>query len=173
MKLSNTLISRIAAAAMAISMAQTATVALAQEEAPATDPAATTIVAPVPDTAIVPPAVTQAEPAPATVQGQGTGQLVSSWSVQVNPHLPLPLIAGLGGAYALFCLYAASRRMRGSWLRAGAGAALVLTLVNPELLQEQREPLVTEVAIVVDKSASQNIDGRNDATALVVAVDGV
>ncbi|MBU0800774.1 MAG: hypothetical protein KKA05_07190, partial [Alphaproteobacteria bacterium] len=159
MKLNNALMSKIAATAMALSMALPVGAAMAQDTP-----------APTPDSISTPVAT-----------AQKTGELVSTWSVQIDPHLPLPLILAFGGAYGLFCLYAAGNRFRGSWMRAAAGAAVVATLVNPELLQEQRQPLSTEVAIVVDRSVSQTLDGRDVTTTAAYddllrrlnAVDGV
>lgn len=97
-------------------------------------------------------------------QGVVATKTVSHWEVHFNPMVPIALIAGLGLAYGGFCMVAARRRMRGSWLRAAAGGALVLTLLNPEIRAEQRDILPTEVVIVVDKTASQNLDDRATVT---------
>lgn len=91
-------------------------------------------------------------------------QSVSHWEVRLDPMVPIALIAGLGLVYGGFCMVAARRRMRGSWLRAAAGGALVLTLLNPEIRAEQRDVLPTDVVVVVDKTASQNLDGRSVTT---------
>ncbi|GEM_PF-12117 len=100
----------------------------------------------------------------AQAQRQAQVQSISSRSIQFDPLLPIALIAGLGLAYGGFCMFAARRRMQGAWLRAAAGGAMVLTLLNPEILEEQREILPTEVAIVVDRSASQGLDNRGATT---------
>lgn len=134
MKLHNGLIARIAAAAMVASLAVPAFAQDAETQAPAV--AATTAAAPA---------------------------AVSNWSVQLDPHLPLPLI--IGGALLLLGVAGASRNVRGAFLKAGAGTAVVATLLNPQIVREDRAPSVTEVAIVIDKSASQSIDGRDAATA--------
>ncbi|MGZ9097668.1 MAG: hypothetical protein ACXW30_05165 [Micavibrio sp.] len=138
MKNRNALVSKMAAAALAFSLAQGS--AVWAQEAPQTD---------------------STNSASATTSQTA---LVSNWSVAVDPLIPLGMIAGLGSLYAAFCLLAASRRMRGSWLRATAGGVLVLTMVNPEILHEDREKLQTEVVVVVDKSASQTIGGRDVTT---------
>lgn len=139
----NALVSKVAAAALAFSLAQ-GTAAWAQEA----------------------PANPASADASQTAQKSAAekGDLLSSWSVAVDPRLPIGLIAGFGSLYAAFSLLAASRRMRGSWLRATAGGVLVLTMVNPEIMHEDREKLQTEVVVVVDKSASQTIDGRDKTT---------
>jgi hypothetical protein len=87
-----------------------------------------------------------------------------SWSVSFSPLLPIWLIVALGGSAALFLLLGLVRRVRGAWLRAAALAALLLALLNPVLLREDRQPLPTVVAMVVDTSASQSLDGRDKTT---------
>jgi hypothetical protein len=110
--------------------------------------------------------VTTVAPAPAA-------SLVTEWSVRADPR-PLPgvpqdmlpaALMGLGGLFGLMCLYAASRRMKGAWLYAAAGGVVLVTLANPEIVTEVREPLSTQVTIVVDKSPSQTLDGRDQRTA--------
>jgi hypothetical protein len=85
-------------------------------------------------------------------------------TVSPNPLVPVPVIGALGGATLLLCLFAAARREKGAWLRAGLTAALTIGLVNPEILEEEREILPTEVVVVVDKTSSQSINNRNDTT---------
>ncbi len=86
------------------------------------------------------------------------------WSVGFAPVLPLWLIAALAGVGVLLVVFGLLRRVRGSWLRTGALAALVLALMNPIVQREEREGLPTVVAMVVDKSPSQSLDGRDEAT---------
>jgi hypothetical protein len=86
------------------------------------------------------------------------------WSVAFAPVLPLWLIAGLAGVGLLLILFGLLRRVRGSWLRTAALAALVLALMNPIVQREEREGLPTVVAMVVDKSPSQGLDGRDVMT---------
>jgi hypothetical protein len=88
-----------------------------------------------------------------------------NWSVGFTPLVPWPALAGLAVVVALVLLPGILRRLRGGWLRLAAGLALLLALANPVLLNEDREPLSTVVALVVDKSASQSLDGRDKATA--------
>lgn len=142
MKSRNALTSKVAAAALAFSLAQSASV-LAQDNA-----------APEPDSS---------RPQATQVVAANT-ETASTWSVGMDPLLPIALIAGMGGLYGAFCLFAASRRMRGSWLRAAAGGIMVVTLINPEIMTDEREMLPTEVIVVVDKSASQSLDGRDKTT---------
>ncbi|RTL96887.1 hypothetical protein EJV44_09745 [Ancylobacter aquaticus] len=81
-----------------------------------------------------------------------------------DPLIPLPwLIAAavLAGAVALLVIVS---RTRGSLLRALAIALAVLALANPSLTREEREPLSTVVAVVVDQSASQEFGERTQMT---------
>ena len=87
-----------------------------------------------------------------------------NWSVSFSPFLPLWLIATLAVVAALLLAYGLIRRVRGSWIRAAAVAALAAALLNPVVLREDRQPLPTVVALVTDKSASQTLDGRSEMT---------
>jgi hypothetical protein len=142
MKPRNALVSKVAAAALAFGLAQGA-VAWAQDNT-----------APQP-----------VEPsANATTTQAAKGQLVSSWTISADPMIPIGLIAGLGLLYGAGCLIAARGKTKGAWLRAAAGGVMVVTLVNPEILTEEREVIPTEVVVVVDKSGSQKLDGRDVTT---------
>jgi hypothetical protein len=81
-----------------------------------------------------------------------------------DPLIPLPwLIAAAVIASAVALLVVVSRT-RGSLLRAFAIALAVLALANPSLTREEREPLSTVVAVVVDQSASQDFGERTQMT---------
>src|SRR6516162_10205129 len=56
-------------------------------------------------------------------------------------------------------------RSRGAAVRVAALALIVLALANPSFTREDREPLSSVVAVVVDKSPSQNFGARNQETA--------
>jgi hypothetical protein len=92
-----------------------------------------------------------------------------NWSLSFAPILPLPVLGVVAAAVVLLILPGLFRRMRGGWLRAIAAVALLAALANPVLLNEQRDPLSTVVALVVDKSASQSLDGRDKITAEAAA----
>jgi len=88
-----------------------------------------------------------------------------TWSLAVEPLLPLWLLAAAAVLSVLFILPGLVRRLRGAWLRAAAVAILFLALLNPVALREDRDPLPTVVAVVTDESASQGLDGRAETTA--------
>src|SRR6202050_3235365 len=78
------------------------------------------------------------------------------------PALVLWLALALVVAIARLLLLA---RARGGAVR-GAGPALgVLALANPSFTREEREPLSSVVAVVIDKSPSQNFGERTRETA--------
>ena len=94
---------------------------------------------------------------------------MNSLSVAFEPLVSFPwLVAAalVALAVAAFLLIA---RMRGAWLRIGALAALLLALLNPVAENEERDPLSSVVAVVVDRSDSQAMDGRGERTDAILA----
>jgi hypothetical protein len=77
-----------------------------------------------------------------------------------DPLIPLPWLLAVGGVALLVAALVLFARARGSVFRALAIALAVLALANPSLTSEEREPLSTVVAVVVDKSASQEFGDR-------------
>jgi hypothetical protein len=73
--------------------------------------------------------------------------------------IPLTLLA-LAGLFL---------RQRGAVMRAIALAALAAALLNPVLLDEEREPLQSVVALVVDRSQSQSIGEREQQAEAALA----
>ena len=63
---------------------------------------------------------------------------------------------------AVLLLVAASR---GAAVRVAALALILLALANPSFTREDREPLSSVAAVVIDKSPSQNFGTRNQETA--------
>ena len=92
-----------------------------------------------------------------------------TWSLSFAPLLPTAAIVAIAVVIAALVVPGIYRRSRGAWLRAIAAAALILALVNPVLLNEDREPLSTVVALVIDESASQALEGRDQTTAAAAA----
>src|SRR5512140_3172693 len=56
-------------------------------------------------------------------------------------------------------------RARGAAIRVTALALVLLALANPSFTREDREPLTSVAAVVIDKSPSQNFGERNRETA--------
>ncbi|MBE1207895.1 hypothetical protein [Aminobacter carboxidus] len=94
-----------------------------------------------------------------------------NWSVAFEPLLSWPLLAALLVPLVLLAVVGLWFRQRGAWLRLVALGALGLALANPVILDEEREPLKSVVAIVVDRSQSQDIGDRTAQTN--AAVEGL
>jgi hypothetical protein len=75
--------------------------------------------------------------------------------------LLIAILAAIALALSAFGLY---RRQRGATLRAIALLLLLGALVNPVILNEEREALPTVVAIAADRSQSQDVGNRKDQT---------
>ncbi len=86
------------------------------------------------------------------------------WSVSFEPLIPWLWIAIVLAPVLLLVMAGLFMRQRGAIFRLLALAALGVALVNPVLLDEDREPLKSVVALVVDRSQSQEIGDRADTT---------
>ena len=84
------------------------------------------------------------------------GSLAIDWS----PLLPWPVLGALTLAAALLVAIGLWRRARGIWLRAAALAILLLALAAPSLIREDRRYLDDVAVLLVDDSASQQIEHR-------------
>lgn len=81
-------------------------------------------------------------------------------AVHISPLLPMPLFYGALAALFVLFLLSLWRFRVGGVLRFIVGSLLLLVLLSPSWLQEQREA-VSDVALVVfDKSPSQNFGDR-------------
>jgi hypothetical protein len=85
---------------------------------------------------------------------------LTAWSIAFSPFLPWPALYALAAAALLVSIALIWRGVRGAWLRALSMALLLLALCDPNLVQENRRPLKDIVAVVVDRSASQDIGER-------------
>jgi hypothetical protein len=87
-----------------------------------------------------------------------------NWSVAFEPLLSWPWLTAILIPVALLALAGLWFRQRGSLFRLGALAALAAALFNPVFLNEEREPLKSVVAVIVDRSQSQDIGDRTAET---------
>ena len=85
-----------------------------------------------------------------------------AWEITFSPQLPWALIWAGAGISMLVTFYSAFQRLPGALLRGGGAALVLFVLAKPSLLEEDRDPLPDIVAVVVDHSASQSIDGRTE-----------
>ncbi|MEC5292016.1 hypothetical protein VSX64_14955 [Aurantimonas sp. C2-6-R+9] len=87
-----------------------------------------------------------------------------TWSIDFAPFFSWTVIAILAVPAVLLALALIFARMRGAVIRILAIAALLLALLNPVVLREQRDPLKSVVALVLDRSQSQTIGERTAQT---------
>ena len=89
--------------------------------------------------------------------------------ITIAPLLPLLWIIGLGVAAALVMAYGVYSRSPGVPWRSLAALAIILTLLNPSLTEEQRQSLPDIALIVVDRSPSQSLQARTAQTDAALA----
>ena len=87
-----------------------------------------------------------------------------NWSLSFEPLFSWPVLALVLVPLAILAVVGLVFAHRGAWLRAAALVALAAALANPVLLDEEREPLKSVVALVVDRSQSQDIGERSAQT---------
>ncbi|WP_315834620.1 hypothetical protein [Bradyrhizobium prioriisuperbiae] len=86
------------------------------------------------------------------------------YSIAFAPLVPtLVLWIGLG-AILIMAVVLLLARARGAAVRVVALALILLALANPSFTREEREPLSSVAAVVVDKSPSQNFGDRANQT---------
>jgi hypothetical protein len=87
------------------------------------------------------------------------------YGIAFTPLVPtLVLWIALAAIIAISALLLLGRA-RGAAVRVAALALILLALANPSFTREDREPLSSVAAVVIDKSPSQNFGTRNDETA--------
>ena len=83
-----------------------------------------------------------------------------SYGLAFSPLVSLPLLIAIAVAALVLAGLLLASRTRGAVFRALALAVGLLALANPSFTREEREPLTSVVAVVVDKSASQSFGDR-------------
>lgn len=87
-----------------------------------------------------------------------------SYGLAFEPFLPWPMLGALAVVALVLAVLLVGARTRGGAIRALALLVGLIALANPSLTREEREPLSSVVAVVVDKSASQNFGDRTAQT---------
>src|ERR1700751_5280727 len=88
-----------------------------------------------------------------------------NYGIAFTPLVPSFVLWAAIGAIVLIAGLLLVARARGAAVRVAALALIVLALANPSFTREDREPLTSVVAVVVDKSPSQNFGTRTQETA--------
>jgi len=84
--------------------------------------------------------------------------------VSFTPLVPAYVVWAAFGAAVLISVLMLAARNRGAPVRAIALGLLVLALANPSLTREDREPISSVAAVIVDKSPSQDFGDRAKQT---------
>ncbi|MDE1567928.1 hypothetical protein [Aquabacter sediminis] len=87
-----------------------------------------------------------------------------TYGLTFDPFIPLPALLVAAAVAALLAGLLVVTRTRGAVFRTLALCAGLLALANPSLTREEREPLTSVAAVVVDKSASQDFGDRTAQT---------
>ena len=95
--------------------------------------------------------------------------MLDNLAVDFSPLLPWAVLAPLFGVAVLVLALGLWRRAPGLVWRSLAAAALAIALLNPALVQEEREPIDDVAVIVVDSSPSQQIGERRSRTEAALA----
>jgi hypothetical protein len=84
--------------------------------------------------------------------------------VSFAPLVPAYVVWAAFGAALLISIVLLLVRSRGAAMRALALGLMVLALANPSFTREDRDPIPSVAAVIVDKSPSQNFGDRNAQT---------
>jgi hypothetical protein len=90
---------------------------------------------------------------------------LNAYSIAFSPLLSWPVLIVFGVAALVVLGVTLFARRRGAVLRLLAFALLLLSLLDPSLVREDRRPLKDVVAVVIDQSGSQTIGNRAAQTA--------
>ncbi len=89
---------------------------------------------------------------------------MTNFNLSFAPLIPPPLLIALAAMALIVVALMIYSGRRGAWLRALGLALVLFSLADPSLVREDRDPLKDVVAVVLDRSASQNIGERKAQT---------
>ncbi|WP_375310589.1 hypothetical protein WHZ77_26105 [Bradyrhizobium sp. A5] len=98
-----------------------------------------------------------------------------NYGIAFTPLVPAIVLWLALAAIVVIAIVLLVARARGAAVRVAALALFLLALANPSFTREERDPLTSVAAVVVDKSPSQNFGKRNEeaAKAQEALVDGL
>ncbi|ABE63989.1 conserved hypothetical protein [Nitrobacter hamburgensis X14] len=88
-----------------------------------------------------------------------------TYGIAFAPLVPVVVLWTALAAIVVIAVLLVVGRARGAAVRVAALALILLALANPSFTREEREPLSSVAAVIVDKSPSQNFGDRTDQTA--------
>ncbi|MBS0529177.1 MAG: hypothetical protein JSS22_07285, partial [Proteobacteria bacterium] len=87
-----------------------------------------------------------------------------TYGIAFTPLVPVIVLWIALAAIVVIAALLLAGRARGAAVRVAALALILLALANPSFTREEREPLSSVVAVIVDKSPSQNFGDRTNQT---------
>ncbi len=84
-------------------------------------------------------------------------------NLALDPLLPLPWVLGLAALIFMASIAAGAGRLRSQFTRLTAGLFLLIGLLNPQAVEEDRKTLPDTVIVIEDRSDSMTFGGRDDA----------
>ena len=87
------------------------------------------------------------------------------YGIAFTPLVPTAVLWTAVAAIVVIAVLLLVARARGAAVRVAALALILLALANPSFTREEREPLSSVAAVIVDKSPSQNFGDRTEQTA--------
>ena len=90
--------------------------------------------------------------------------MIVNLGISFAPLVPDYVVWAAFGAAVLLSIVLLLARSRGALMRAMALALMVLALANPSLTREDRDPIPSVAAVIVDKSPSQQFGERAKQT---------
>jgi len=87
-----------------------------------------------------------------------------NFGIAFSPLVPSYVLWGALALTLVLAVMLVLARSRGAAIRIGALALFVLALANPSLTREDRDPLSSILAVIVDKSPSQEFGDRTQQT---------
>ena len=92
-----------------------------------------------------------------------------SFGISFAPLIPVQILWAVAAVAVLLAVMLVLVRSRGAVIRIMALALVVFALANPSLTREDRDPIPSVVAVVVDKSPSQGFGDRGKQTEMARA----
>jgi hypothetical protein len=92
-----------------------------------------------------------------------------NFGIAFSPLVPTYVLWGALAVTLVLAVMLVLARSRGAAIRIAALALFVLALANPSLTREDRDPLTSVAAVIIDKSPSQEFGDRTQQTEAVCA----